>query len=104
MLSLWPTLMHAPPPPHTHHPHQDAAYWSSWALTHWVTLATSGLLCAAVGWYPFRHSSLALMAAFYCLFSAALISYSYWLSTWFSSSRVAGTATQFVYALSMLPG
>jgi ATP-binding cassette subfamily A (ABC1) protein 1/ATP-binding cassette subfamily A (ABC1) protein 3 len=83
---------------------QEAAYWCSWSLTHWLTLATSGLLCALVGLYPFRHSSLALMAAFYWLFSAALISSSYFLSTLFTSSRVAGTATQLVYALSMIPG
>jgi ATP-binding cassette subfamily A (ABC1) protein 1/ATP-binding cassette subfamily A (ABC1) protein 3 len=67
-------------------------------------MAASGLLCAVVGLYPFRHSSLALMLAFYWLFSAALISFSYFLSTLFSASRVAGTATQFIYALSMIPG
>ncbi|WIA08739.1 hypothetical protein OEZ85_008162 [Tetradesmus obliquus] len=82
----------------------EAAYWASWSLTHWLTLAASGLLCALVGAYPFRHSSLALMTAFYWLFSAALISFSYFLSTLFTASRVAGTATQFVYALSMIPG
>lgn len=85
-------------------PLQEAAYWASWSLTHWLTLAASGLLCALVGAYPFRHSSLALMTAFYWLFSAALISFSYFLSTLFTASRVAGTATQFVYALSMIPG
>ncbi|KAF6260985.1 hypothetical protein COO60DRAFT_831207 [Scenedesmus sp. NREL 46B-D3] len=82
----------------------EAAYWCSWSLTHWLTLATSGLLCALVGLYPFRHSSLAIMVAFYWLFSAALISFSYFLSTLFTASRVAGTATQLIYALSMVPG
>lgn len=83
---------------------QEAAYWWSWSVTHWLTLAASGLLCGLVGLYPFRHSSFALMLAFYWLFSAALISFSYFLSTLFSASRVAGTATQFIYALSMIPG
>lgn len=83
---------------------QEAAYWWSWSVTHWLTLAASGLLCAAVGLYPFQHSAFGLMLAFYWLFSAALISFSYFLSTLFSASRVAGTATQFIYALSMIPG
>eukprot|EP00879_Flechtneria_rotunda_P027764 GHRR01029755.1.p1 GENE.GHRR01029755.1~~GHRR01029755.1.p1 ORF type:complete len:493 (+),score=163.44 GHRR01029755.1:105-1583(+) len=82
----------------------EAAYWWSWSLTHWLTLAVSGLLCDLVGLYPFRHSSFGVMLAFYWLFSAALISFSYFLSTLFSASRVAGTATQFIYALSMIPG
>ncbi len=42
--------------------------------------------------------------AFFWLFAAALIAFSYWLSSLFSSSRVAGTATQFIYALAMMPG
>lgn len=83
---------------------QEAAYWCSWSLTHWITLAASGLLCALVGLYPFRHSSFGLMLAFYWMFSAALISFSYFLSTLFTASRVAGTATQLIYALSMIPG
>jgi ATP-binding cassette subfamily A (ABC1) protein 1/ATP-binding cassette subfamily A (ABC1) protein 3 len=85
-------------------PAQEGAYWWSWSVTHWATLAASGLLCAGVGLYPFRHSALLLMLAFYWLFAAALISFSYFLSTLFSASRVAGTATQFIYALSMMPG
>eukprot|EP00882_Tetradesmus_deserticola_P028933 GHRQ01032270.1.p1 GENE.GHRQ01032270.1~~GHRQ01032270.1.p1 ORF type:complete len:121 (-),score=17.43 GHRQ01032270.1:81-443(-) len=44
------------------------------------------------------------MTAFYWLFAAALISFSYFLSTLFTASRVAGTATQLLYALSMIPG
>lgn len=44
------------------------------------------------------------MITFYWLFSAALISFSYFLSTMFTTSRVAGTATQLIYALSMIPG
>jgi hypothetical protein len=44
------------------------------------------------------------MLAFYWLFAAALISFSYFLSTLFATSRVAGTATQLIYALSMIPG
>ena len=57
-----------------------------------------------VGSYPFSHSSLLFMLSFYWLFSAALISFSYFLSTLFTASRVAGTATQLIYALSMIPG
>lgn len=82
----------------------EGAYWSSWAVTHWTTLALSGLLVAIVGLYPFQASSFSLMVMFYFLFSAALVAFSYFISTWFQQSRVAGTATQFVYALSMIPG
>lgn len=82
----------------------EAAYWASWSLTHWSTLAASSVLCAVVGLYPFRHSSFTLMVAFFWSFAAALIAFSYCLSTLFSASRVAGTATQFLYALSMMPG
>lgn len=28
--------------------HQESAYWCSWSLTHWLTLAASGLLCTLV--------------------------------------------------------
>jgi hypothetical protein len=82
----------------------ETAYWGSWAATHWATLAASGLLCALAGTYPFQHTSLAIMVAFFWLFAAALVAFSYCLSTLFSSSRVAGTATQLLYALSMMPG
>jgi hypothetical protein len=98
-------------PPHvlparhpTHRPPQEAAYWSSWALTHWAALAVSGALCTLAGLYPFAHSAPGLMLAFYWLFAAALVAAGYAVSTLFSTSRVAGTACQLVYALSMIPG
>lgn len=89
--------------PKKHH-NQDLAYWSSWALTHWLALAASGALCAAAGRYPFAHSSPALMLAFYWLLAAALVSYAYAMSALFPTARVAGTAAQLVYAASMAPG
>ncbi len=82
----------------------EPAYWGSWALTHWLLLAASGALCAAAGAYPFSNSSTLVMLGFFWLYGAALVSYSYAMSTLFSSSRVAGTASQLLYALSMLPG
>lgn len=85
-------------------PLQDAPYWGSWFLTHWAALAVSSLLCVAVGSYPFAHSSLVVMIAFFWLFSAALVAFAYAQSTLFTTSRVAGTVSQFLYALSMLPG
>ncbi len=54
--------------------------------------------------YPFSNSSAGIMLLFFWLYGAALVSYSYCLSTLFSSSRVAGTVVQLLYALSMLPG
>ncbi|KAG2483446.1 hypothetical protein HYH03_017700 [Edaphochlamys debaryana] len=82
----------------------EPSYWASWALTHWALLALSGALCAAAGTYPFANSNVWLMLAFFWLYAAALVAYSYCMSTLFASSRVAGTASQLVYALSMLPG
>ncbi|KAK9828547.1 hypothetical protein WJX72_000707 [[Myrmecia] bisecta] len=83
---------------------KDAAYWASWAITHFSTLALSGLLCALIGLYPFTHSDVWLMLAFFWLVAAALISFSYFLSTLFSTSRVAGMATAVIYVVSMVPG
>lgn len=83
---------------------KKSAYWSSWALTHFSTMAVSGILCAVIGLYPFRHSSFAIMLSFYWLLACSLISFSYFLSTIFSKSRVAGTVTAVLYALAMVPG
>lgn len=83
---------------------RDGAYWASWALAHWAVMAASGALCALVGLYPFRHTSFALMLAFYWLLSAALVGFAYCLSTLFASTRVAGPMTALLYALAMLPG
>lgn len=35
---------------------RDGAYWASWFLTHWSSMAVSGTLCALIGLYPFAHS------------------------------------------------
>ena len=67
-------------------------------------MAVSGALCAVIGLYPFRHSSLYIMLAFYWLLACSLIAFSYFLSTIFSRSRVAGTVTAVLYALAMIPG
>jgi uncharacterized membrane protein HdeD (DUF308 family) len=83
---------------------QDPAYWASWAISHWCVMAASGVLCAIVGTYPFSHSDPTVLLAFYWLVAAALISYAYMLSTFFAKSRVAGTSTAVIYAVSMIPG
>ncbi|KIY93955.1 ATP-binding cassette sub-family A member 7 [Monoraphidium neglectum] len=44
------------------------------------------------------------MLAFYWLYGAALVAFGYAVSTLFSTSRVAGTASQLIYAVSMVPG
>lgn len=53
----------------------EAAYWSSWSVTHWTMLGLSGLACTLVGLYPFRNTSPTIMLAFFLLFSAALIAF-----------------------------
>ncbi|KAF6258658.1 P-loop containing nucleoside triphosphate hydrolase protein [Scenedesmus sp. NREL 46B-D3] len=82
----------------------ELAYWASWAFTHFACLATSSLLCALTGLHIFRHSSFALLLGFYLLFSAALVPFSYCISTLFSTSRVAGMAALLLYLLSAAPG
>jgi hypothetical protein len=96
----------SPPPPAPFRPGtaQDAAYWGSWALTHWAVLAASGALCTLAGLYPFSHSDPALMLAFYWLLAAALVAFAYAAGALFGAARVAGTASQLLYALSMIPG
>ncbi|WIA18353.1 hypothetical protein OEZ85_009818 [Tetradesmus obliquus] len=81
----------------------EPAYWASWALTHFTSLAASSMLCALLGRAIFPLSSWGLLLAFYLLLSAAL-PFSYFISTWFSSSRVAGMATLLIYVLAALPG
>lgn len=53
-----------------HRSPQDPAYWASWAISHWSTMAVSGALCALVGMYPFSHSSASLLLVFYWLVAA----------------------------------
>jgi ATP-binding cassette subfamily A (ABC1) protein 1/ATP-binding cassette subfamily A (ABC1) protein 3 len=83
---------------------QEPAYWASWSLTHFASLATSSLLCALIGLHVFCHSSFVLLLGFYLLFSAALVPFSYCISTLFSTSRVAGMATLLLYLLAAAPG
>lgn len=59
----------------------DTAYWLSWAITHWSTLFSSGLLCTAMCMYPFPHSSFWTLAIFFFLFSASLVSFR-WCTGW----------------------
>lgn len=98
-------LLPKPQPPNPAPPGlSEVAYWGSWAVTHWAMLALSGLLCAIAGTYPFPSSSFPLMLLFFWLYAAALVAFAYFLSTLFASSRVAGTATQLLYAVAVVPG
>ena len=83
---------------------QDGAYWASWGLTHWTTMAISGLLCALISNYPFPASDWTVLLVLLWLIAASLVACAYALSACFSTSRVAGTAAVLVYALAMAPG
>ena len=83
---------------------QDGAYWSAWALTHWASLALSGLLCTLIARYPFPHTSFSLMLLLLWLTAAALLAFAYFLSTLFAKSRVAGMASAMLYAVALVPG
>lgn len=67
-------------------------------------MAVSGTICASIAIYPFQHSDFTVMLLLFWLVALALISFSYCLSTLFSKSRVAGTASAMLYAASMFPG
>ena len=43
------------------HVGQDTAYWASWALSHFASLAASGVLCALISLYPFDKSSFSVV-------------------------------------------
>eukprot|EP00884_Botryococcus_braunii_P008389 jgi/Botrbrau1/17551/Bobra.0739s0002.1 len=83
---------------------KDGAYWASWAITHWATMAVSGTICASIAIYPFKHSDFTVMLCLFWLVALSLISFSYFLSTLFSKSRIAGTAAAMLYAMAMVPG
>ena len=83
---------------------QDGAYWGAWVLSHFATLALSGLLCAAIARYPFPHTAFSVMLSLLWLTAAALLAFAYFLSTLFQASRVAGMASAMLYALAMVPG
>ncbi len=83
---------------------QDGAYWGAWALSHFASLALSGLLCALIALYPFPHTGFGVMLGLLWLTAAALIAFAYFLSTLFAKSRVAGMASAMLYALAMVPG
>jgi hypothetical protein len=83
---------------------QGSAYWASWAITNFSIMAASGVLCAGIALYPFSHSSFSLLLCFYWLVAATLIAFAYFMSTLFSRSRVAGSATATLFVVSMVPG
>lgn len=62
------------------------------------------LLCAVISLYPFRHSSFTVLLVVLLLVAGALIAFAYFLSTLFSTSRVAGIATTMLFSLVMVPG
>ena len=76
----------------------DAAYWFSWAATHWSGMMVSGLLCTLLSIYTFPSTSSIIMASFFALYSAAITASAYCLATLFDHSRVAATAAQLAYA------
>lgn len=63
-----------------------------------------GVGCAVVGTYAFPHTSLGVMLVFYALAALALIAFSYFLSTLFTTQRVAGFASVMIFCAAMLPG
>ena len=83
---------------------QDFIYWSSWFLTHLCIVLASSVICAIVCLYPFPSSSFLCIFLFFLQAGVALISFSYFICSLFSTSRVAGPLSTIVYTATMMPG
>ena len=54
--------------------------------------------------YPFAHSDFLLVLGLLWLITGALISYAFFLSTFFNAARVGGQVAVVVYVASVAPG
>ena len=79
-------------------------YWASWTLSHLVIVCASSVVCALVCLYPFPSSSFWCILTFFLLAGMALISFSYFVCSLFSTSRIAGPLSTILYTATMMPG
>ena len=82
----------------------DKTYWLTWFITNFVTLFIAAIAMAVIGLYPFQNSNAAVLLLFYVLFACELIFFSYFITTFFNSSRTAAIVGSFLYILSWAPG
>lgn len=83
---------------------KDGAYWGSWAISHMATMGLSVLLCTIISVFVYPNSSSAVLLVSLLLVVAALLSFSYCMSTFFSTTRTAGVVASLVYFLAAAPG
>eukprot|EP00958_Prasinococcus_capsulatus_P014562 scaffold1535_cov382-Prasinococcus_capsulatus_cf.AAC.24 len=72
-------------------------YWVTWFLTHYSLLIPTSILICLVGMYPFEYSSPLITLVFMLMWTASLIMFCYFLSTFFSRARVASMACAGIY-------
>jgi ABC-type multidrug transport system ATPase subunit len=82
----------------------DTAYWSTWFITHWSTLAGSSLLVSLIGIYFLKFTDPSVNLVFLLLWSANIIGFSYVISAFFDNARLASIAGWFIYLVSIAPG
>jgi len=78
-------------------------YWYTWFASHWVIITVSSVLNTLIGLYVFEESNPGILFLFYLVWTASLIFFSYFLSTFFSSAKVASIAAPFLYILAAVP-
>lgn len=82
----------------------DTAYWTTWLITHWSTLALSSILVTLLAIYPIRYTDPSTNLVFLLLWSLQIIAFGYVFSALFDNGRLASIATWFVYMVSIAPG
>ena len=82
----------------------DVVYWSSWSVTSYGGLLVVSALVALVGVYPFQHTDWTVTFAFLALWTAQLVTFSFTLSAFFSSGKIAAIASALLYVLTWVPG
>ena len=83
---------------------RPALYWGTWFVNFFGMLAFTSAGMAAIGTYCFEYSSALVIYAFYLSCAFAIVSFSFWLSTFFSSGKVASVMAVFLYIAFRIPG
>ena len=82
----------------------EPLYWTTWFITSFGLQAISSLGMAAIGTYCFRYSNPLLLLCFYLSCSFAVTSFAFFMSTLFSTAKVASVCVVFLYIAFRIPG
>ena len=78
-------------------------YWLSWFTTHFTFAVCTSFGLALVGTYIFSYSNAGIMFLFFLTYLTSVITFSYALSAFFSTSRRAAVIGAVVYQLTVAP-